>query len=387
MRTQFNRREVLGAAGAALLGPAGAAAAAGAEVEVSQVSAHTFRLTVGGAPADDGALVQAKWGAPVAKLSGNFAARTVKAGGVSIRLTSNPLALAIVTAKGEPVQQIKVDGETGAVSFATGSAPLLGLGEGGPQFDRRGSVDRMRSGQGGYQLRTFGGRVPIQWLVGTGGWAMFIHAPYGTFDFTGAESKFLPLSKEGALPLDLFFVTSKEPATIMAEYARITGHAELPPLWSFGYQQSHRTLASREAVLAEAKTFREKKLPCDTMIYLGTGFCPSGWNTNNGEFTFNKNVFPDPKAMFEQMHEDHFKVVLHVAYPTGIRAMHGAAKDACDPKQRAETQSSCYWDMHRPGVEYRRGRMVAGRGRRAGYAVAAGAQSDVLGRLADRPSE
>ena len=39
----------------------------------------------------------------------------------------------------------------------------------------------------------------------------------------------------------------------MAEYARLTGHAEMPPLWSFGYQQSHRTLASREEVLSEAK--------------------------------------------------------------------------------------------------------------------------------------
>ena len=351
MRKKLNRREVLGAAGAVLLGPVGAAAAGEVAVEISQVSAHTFRLTVGGAPANDGALVQAQWGAPVAKFGGNFRARTVKAGGVSIQLASNPLALAIVTARGEPVQQIKIDGETGVVSFATGSAPLLGLGQGGPQFDRRGSIDRMRSGQGGYQLRTFGGRVPIQWLVGTGGWAMFIHAPYGTFDFTGAESKFLPMSNAGALPLDLFFVTSKEPAIIMAEYARITGHAELPPLWSFGYQQSHRTLASREAVLAEAKTFREKKLPCDALIYLGTGFCPSGWNTNNGEFTFNQKVFPDPKAIFDRLHQDHFKVVLHVAYPTGIREMRGAgiepAKDVCDPKQRAEVQPSCYWDMHR----------------------------------------
>src|SRR5471030_3470149 len=115
-----------------------------------------------------------------------------------------------------------------------------------------------------------------------------------------------------ALPLDLFIVGAREPAAIMAEYARLTGHPELPPLWSFGYQQSHRTLASREEILQEAKTFREKKLPCDTMIYLGTGFCPSGWNTDNGEFAFNANVFPDPKAMIQQLHDDHFKVVLHV---------------------------------------------------------------------------
>ena len=348
MIKQFSRRKMLGAAGAMLLPPAAMAAAGDLELELSEVSAHTFRLTVGGSPADDGALVQQNWGAPVAKLSGNFPARTVKAGGVSIQLSSNPVALAIATAKGEPVQQLKIDPDTGVLSFLTGTAPLLGLDEGGPQFDQRGSTDRMRSGQGGYQLRTFGGRVPIQWLVGTSGWAMFVHAPYGTFDFTGTESKFLPPSKEGAFPLDVFFVTSREPATIMAEYARITGHAELPPLWSFGYQQSHRTLASREAVLAEAKTFREKRLPCDTMIYLGTGFCPSGWNTNNGEFTFNEKVFPDPKAMFDQLHQDHFKVVLHVAYPTGIREMRGGARDVCDPKLRAETQASCYWDMHRP---------------------------------------
>ena len=47
----------------------------------------------------------------------------------------------------------------------------------------------MRNGQGGYQLRTHGGRVPIQWLVGTDGWGMFIHQPLGAFDFTGTEGR------------------------------------------------------------------------------------------------------------------------------------------------------------------------------------------------------
>src|ERR1035437_5236486 len=120
MRKELNRREGLCAAGAVLLGPVGTAAAGEVAVEISQVSAHTFRLTVGGAPADDGALVQAQWGAPgggpVAKLSGNFPPRRGLAGGGAIKPSSNPLALRVVTAKGEPVQQIKIDGETGAVS-------------------------------------------------------------------------------------------------------------------------------------------------------------------------------------------------------------------------------------------------------------------------------
>jgi alpha-glucosidase (family GH31 glycosyl hydrolase) len=46
------------------------------------------------------------------------------------------------------------------------------------------------------------------------------------------------------------------------------------------------------------------------MIYLGTGFCPAGWNTGHGAFTFNPAVFPDPAAMLREMHEDHFKVIV-----------------------------------------------------------------------------
>ena len=38
---------------------------------------------------------------------------------------------------------------------------------------------------------------------------------------------------------------------MMAEYAKLTGFPEMPPLWSFGYQQSHRTLASRDEILAQ----------------------------------------------------------------------------------------------------------------------------------------
>jgi alpha-glucosidase/alpha-D-xyloside xylohydrolase len=345
MTNRYNRRRILGAA---LLAPARLWAAGDLDVQLAPVSARTFRLTIGGRPPDDGTLVQATWGSPVATLRGQFAAQSIRAGGAVVKASCNPLAFAIETVRGEPIQQLKIDRESGVLRFSTGDAPLLGLGEGGPQFDRRGSAIPGRSGQGGYQLRNFGGRVPINWLIGTSGWAMFVHAPYGSFDFTGAESAFVPQSRETAFPLDIFFVTSKDPAAVMAEYARLTGYPELPALWTLGYQQSHRTLASREEILAEAKTFREKKLPCDTMIYLGTGFCPSGWNTDNTEFTFNQKVMPDPKAIFDQLHRDHFRVVLHVAYPTGIREMRGSMKDPCDPKLRAEQQPTCYWEMHRP---------------------------------------
>ncbi|PYT76392.1 MAG: glycoside hydrolase [Acidobacteria bacterium] len=322
------------------------------EVQIAPVSAHTFRLSVlpveSGQPQPvkrNGSLVQDSWGPTLARFTGGEPEHTVKSGELRVRLSSDPLQAVVENAKGDTVQQLTIDSETGAVSFLLGNSALLGLGEGGPQFDRRGSKDAMRSGQGSYQLGTHGGRVPIPWLIGTAGWALYFHQPFGTFDFTGPEGRFFPKDPASALPLDIFVVTSQEPRVLMSEYAKLTGHPELPPLWAFGYQQSHRTLDSHEGVLAEAKTFRDKKLPCDTLIYLGTGFCPSGWNSENGSFSWNKRVFPDPKQAINELHQEHFRVVLHsVILENDLR---GTVRDPCNVTRFDKEQVSCAWDAHR----------------------------------------
>ena len=322
------------------------------ELAITGVSARTVRITLmplrDGQPQEipqNGALVRRDFGTPRAKIRSLSAAQNVELEHLAVKIAP-PLTLEIGPRDGQPVQRLSIDPLTGAVEFAIGKGPLFGLGEGGPQFDRRGSVDTMRSGQGGYRLRTHGGRVPIPWLVGAqDGWALFFHQPFGIFDLNGEEGRFEPASAATALPLDLFVVASREPAAIMEEYARMTGYPEMPPLWSFGYQQSHRTLAGPDEILAEAKTFREKRLPCDTMIYLGTGFCPSGWNTENGSFAFNPSVFPDPPKMIDKLHADHFKVAVHVVILS--RKLRGTVHDPCALDRFDEQEASCYWDMHR----------------------------------------
>src|SRR5262249_5108831 len=187
------------------------------------------------------------------------AVSSIKAGNLVVRFTADPPTLHVDTSSGQNVQKLTLDSGKAGLSFLLPKAPLLGLGEGGPQFDRKGQMFQNRSGQGGYQLGTHGGRVPIQWLIGTDGWAIFIHRPLGSFDLTGPEGKLLPTAE--GLPLDMFVVSAREPAAIMKEYARITGHPEMPALWTLGYQQSHRTLNGYETVKMVAQKFREKKLP------------------------------------------------------------------------------------------------------------------------------
>jgi hypothetical protein len=349
-------------AGVVIRGQSDAIVVAGKPVEivVSSISPSTLRITafpVGvSAASDDGALVSGAAGRTLVRRRAAGVTSPIRAGNLTVHFTAAPPAIHIDTAAGKSVQRITLDPVSAVVSFLPGTGPLLGLGEGGPQFDRKGIVDRGRNGQGGYQLRTHGGRVPIQWLIGTEGWGMYIHQPLGAFDLTGAEGTLTPSGD--ALPLDLFVTASAEPTVILGEYARITGHAELPALWAFGYMQSHRTLSGPDDVMWVARTFREKQLPCDALIYLGTEFTPSGWNTRNGEFTWKKENFPEPKKMIDELHAQHFHVVLHSVIEG--RRMSGTVHDACTPDKAVPSGRTaddkwpddravpCYWPYHKP---------------------------------------
>ena len=130
------------------------------------------------------------------------------------------------------VQRLSLDEERPDVSFLLPQGPLLGMGEGGPQFDRKGSIDEMRNGQRGYRLRTHGGRVPMQWLIGTDGWGLYLHQPLGTFDLTGTEGRLVVDGTAPVAPLDVFVIASDDPATILGELARLTGYAEMPARWT-----------------------------------------------------------------------------------------------------------------------------------------------------------
>ena len=233
------------------------------EIAVSSVSPATVRITAlpvnQGLIPDDDTLVSAAVGRILARRRARSVTAPIRAGNLIVRITADPIAIRIDTPGGASIQRLTLDAESPVIAFLLGKGPLLGLGEGGPQFDRKGIVDRGRNGQGGYQLRTHGGRVPIQWLVGTEGWGMFIHQPLGAFDLTGAEGRLTPAAD--AAPLDVFVTASSDPKVILAEYARITGHAQLPARWTFGYMQSHRTLAGPDEVMWVANTFREKRLP------------------------------------------------------------------------------------------------------------------------------
>lgn len=99
----------------------------------------------------------------------------------------------------------------------------------------------------------------------------------------------------------------------MKDISVISGPAVLPPKYSLGYMQSHRTLEDENQLLDIVDTFREKEIPVDAVIYLGTGFCPRGWNTKQPSFEFNPEVFHrEPAEVIADLHARNVKVITHI---------------------------------------------------------------------------
>jgi len=330
---------------AAALPPAGSERLAAAPgllyLTLTGLSAGTLRIGIAPAtakaPAHELGFVDREWPAPL-EAPEVATARTIRWGKYTVRIEIDPLTISILES-GKKRQQIRFDLDSTNVHFDL-DGPVFGLGEGTNTFDRRNTREGLVNGQTPADFRTFGARLQIPFALSASGWGIFIGQPQGTFEFTQAEGVFRGV--EATSTRNVFVMLGEGPAEVLHEYAQLTGFPHMPPRWALGYMQSHRTLASRDEVLNVTRTFRDKKLPCDAVIYLGTGFCPSGWNTGHGSFTFNDQVFPDPAAMLREIHDRHFRVILHVVPPGDL---HGRVSDTGEAAA-APGDAASYWDDH-----------------------------------------
>ena len=336
---------------AAIVGPAAAiendvphpltAAPGVIDLTLAAMTPNTLRIAIAPipsqAPAHELGFVEGPWPTP---LEPPAPARThdLVWGKYSIHVNESPLRIT-VRETNKIRQQIWFDPDTTELHFAL-DGPVFGAGEGAHPFDRRGTREAAINGQVPPDYRTYGARVQFPWVMSPTGWGLFIGQPLGSFDFTQEEGNFR--AAESFATRNVFLLLGDGPAEVLKEYAHLTGFPHMPPRWALGYLQSHRTLASREELLNVTKTFREKKLPCDAVIYLGTGFCPSGWNTGHGSFTFNEEVFPDPPAMLKEIHDEHFKIVLHDVAPGDL---HGGVFDTGHEAEESG-DAVAYWPPH-----------------------------------------
>lgn len=331
-----------------------------AQLDIRAAGEHSIRVTLKPVTFVDEfpfnpALDQRKYADPVISLHeiNNPVKRQI--GSLNVEVQPSPLRVVVTSAVGKPIQDLIFNNE-GYLTFRIGDSPILGMGEGGPQpgrdwrnekieFDRRGRLHEMRPR---WQANAYGSRNPVALMIGTDGWGLFIATPWGQIDLRGRDrGTFIPWKPpeqppqigkgnrsqnnqqrtryvaqvQGRPPVDsiqpglydLFIFDAHEPANLMKDISVISGPAVMPPKWSLGYMQSHRTLENEKQMIDIVRTFREKQIPIDSVIYLGTGFCPRGWNTEQPSFDFNPEVFSsDPAEVISRLHDLNVKVVVHI---------------------------------------------------------------------------
>lgn len=347
-----------------------------AELSITPVSEFTLRISLhavaedsGSVPLTDGrVLAKDDFGKPIVELTELATERIESHGRLRIKISPSPLSIEVATSEGKIVQSLSFDEDTGAVSFKMDDGPVYGLGNGGQHFNRRGSYFPMQRGHRYGEYLVFGARTPIPLLMGTEGWSLFFHRPYnGSFDLRENPGKFIPADKggyfpqrgrlvpsgeghehqkEAPLPLDFFVTHLDVPERALSEYSILTGKPAMPPKWSLGYMQSHRNLSEMgsEGVMQIARTFREKKLPIDALIYLGTGFTPVGWDIGHDSFQFHPNSFPQPQKMIDEMGDMNIRAVLHLTHAP--KELHGSIP----PKKGEHLDPSHvmnYWKRHK----------------------------------------
>jgi alpha-glucosidase/alpha-D-xyloside xylohydrolase len=369
-----------------------------ARLDIREAGEHSIRVTLRPLSFDEefpftAALAERDYPDPTISLKEINGTVERSVGNLDVTVRQEPLTVIVRDDEGNAIQEI-VFRDDGRMTFRQDHLPILGMGEGGPrmghnwreeniEFDRRG---RMHNMVPRWQSQAYGSRNPVALLIGTGGWGLFVATPWGQIDLRDKDhGLFIPWEPpdpqeagegperglrngqslerrlqgrpptESMIPgvYDLFIFDGSQPAQMMKDISVITGPAVIPPKWSLGYMQSHRELRddnmeSEDLLLWVIDTFREKKFPIDSVVYLGTGFTPTGWNTRQPSFSFNPAVFKrDPAEVIEDMHEHNVKVLVHIVpwHRDRLSTLHGSI-----PPKPEETLDDGhilnYWKQH-----------------------------------------
>lgn len=148
---------------------------------------------------------------------------------------------------------------------------------------------------------------PIPFLVVGSGEKFF-----GIFIDSPAPSRFdldTELTEEGRIELftrrgfRVYIFGGGSLPHLVESFTTLVGRSKLPPLWSLGHQQCRWSYPDEETVRELAREFRERKIPCDTLV-LDIDYM-DGFRV----FTTDKEHFPQFEKMIADLKDDNFKVV------------------------------------------------------------------------------
>lgn len=143
------------------------------------------------------------------------------------------------------------------------------------------------------------------------------------FNFGASNNRFASFYADGG-DMNYYFMYGKNIGEVIKNYTALTGRMEMPPLWSIGYQQCRYSYYPDTEVISLAKTFREKDIPADTIVF------DIHYMDQYKIFTWNKRDFSDPQLLLQQLREMGFHVVVMCDPGIKVEAGYSAYDDGID---------------------------------------------------------
>jgi alpha-D-xyloside xylohydrolase len=134
---------------------------------------------------------------------------------------------------------------------------------------------------------------------------------YGIFWNNTSRSRFdnrylsaLYLSSEVADAVDYYLLYGPEFDRIIAGYRELTGQAPLFGKWAYGFWQCKNKYNTQNELLGIAHKYRDLQIPVDNIVQ------DWFWWHTMGEPVFDEARYPDPKGMVDDLHKNHFHLMI-----------------------------------------------------------------------------
>jgi alpha-glucosidase len=156
-------------------------------------------------------------------------------------------------------------------------------------------------------------------------YGIFFDNTYKSFFNFGASNNRFTSFYADAGEMNYYFIHAPSVTEILEQYSFLTGRMEMPPLWSIGYQQCRYSYYPDKEVLNLARTFRDKDIPADTIVF------DIHYMDEYKIFTWNKRDFSDPHDLLRELREMGFHVVVMcdpgIKVESGYRAFEDGIKN------------------------------------------------------------
>jgi alpha-D-xyloside xylohydrolase len=146
--------------------------------------------------------------------------------------------------------------------------------------------------------------ISIPFMLSNRGYGfLWNSAAVGHVEFLDAGTRWV---SDSARQIDYVVFAGDGPQAVLQRYADATGHAPLLPEWASGFWQSKLRYRTQQELLDVVREHRDRGLPMSVVV---ADFYH--W-TRTGDYGFDLEEFPDPRAMVEELDSYGIKLMVSI---------------------------------------------------------------------------